>query len=64
MALHEATQEAMFLGEMLTELDFEPTEAMPIFCDNNAAIILSEDHVGHSRVKHIHIKYHYTQEQV
>jgi hypothetical protein len=64
MALHEAAREAMFLGEVLTDLDFKSPEATPIFCDNSAAIILSEDHVGHPRVKHIRVKYHYTQEQV
>jgi hypothetical protein len=64
MALHKAAQEAMFLGEMLTKLKFKSSKATLVLCDNNAAIILSEDHIGHPQVKHIRVKYHYVQEQV
>jgi len=59
MALHEAAQEVVFLREMLEELNFAPSDATPICCDNSMAIILSEDHVGHPHVKHIRVKYHY-----
>jgi len=45
--------------EMLEELNFAPSDATPICCDNSMAIILSEDHVGHPHVKHIRVKYHY-----
>lgn len=58
MALHEAEWEAMFLWEMMTKLEFKPSEAMPVFCDNSATIILSKDHVGHPQVKYICVKYH------
>ena len=34
-----------------------------IHCDNNAAIILSEDPLLHDRVKHIDIKYHFLRER-
>jgi len=64
MALHEAAREAMFLRELLGELKFKSLTPTPVFCDNRATIILSEDHVGHPRVKHIHVKYHYIQDQV
>jgi hypothetical protein len=37
---------------------------MPIYCDNNTAIILSKDHAGHPWVKHIQVKYHYMRDQV
>jgi len=53
MALHKVAREAVFLREMLKELDFAPLDATPICCDNSAAIILSEDHIGHPHVKHI-----------
>ena len=36
----------------------------PVLQRINAASRLSEDHVWHSRVKHIRVKYHYVREQV
>jgi len=64
MALHEAAREAVFLREMLEELDFALLDATPICCNNSVAVILSEDHIGHPRVKHIRVKYHYVRDQV
>ena len=37
---------------------------MVIYCDNNAAHILSEDPLLHACIKHMDIKYHYLQECV
>lgn len=64
IALHAATHEAVFLRQLLTELSLSPTQPTPLYCDNDAATRLAEDHVWHSRTKHIHVKYHYTREQV
>ena len=64
IALHEASHKAIFLRELLDEIDFLPTGPTPIHCDNNTMSILSEDHLWHPRVKHIHIKYHYVRELV
>jgi len=64
IALHEASHEAVFLRELLDEIDFLPTGPTPIHCDNDAASILSEDHLWHPRVKHIRVKYHYVRELV
>ena len=64
IALHEASHEAVFLRELLEEIDFTPTGPTPIHCDNDAASILSEDHLWHPRVKHIRVKYHYVRELV
>ena len=64
MALHDASHEAVFLRELLDGLQLLPPHPTPIHCDNNAASILSEDHVWHSRMKHIRVKYHYVRELV
>ena len=64
IALHEASHEAVFLRELLATLlggDKSPT---PLYCDNDAASILTQDHVWHARVKHIRVKYHYVRELV
>ena len=35
-----------------------------IFCDNDAAVRLTQDYVWHSRVKHIRVKFHSIRELV
>ena len=64
IALHDASHEAVFLRELLDGLDLLPSYPTPIHCDNDAASILSEDHLWHPRVKHIRVKYHYIRELV
>ena len=64
IALHEASHEAVFLRELLDGINLLPSLPTPIHCDNDAASILSEDHLWHPRVKHIRVKYHYVRELV
>jgi hypothetical protein len=54
----------VFLRELLDGLQVLPSHPTPVHCDNNAAMILSEDHVWHAHVKHICVKYHYVRELV
>jgi hypothetical protein len=37
---------------------------MTIFCDNQSAITLIENHKYHSKNKHVETQYHFTQEKV
>lgn len=64
IALHNASHEVTFLRQLLNGLRFLPSEPACLFCDNDAASRLSEDHVWHSHTKHIRVKYHYTGELV
>ena len=64
IALHEASHEVVFLRELLANLTSAPPPPTIIYCDNDAASILTEDHVWHARVKHIRVKYHYIRELV
>ena len=64
IALHEAAHEAIFLRQLLSGLHILPSGTTPLHCDNDAASKLAEDHVWHSRTKHIRVKYHYIREQV
>jgi hypothetical protein len=41
-----------------------PSGPTQLFCDNDAAAHLSEDHIWHSHTKHIQVKYHHTHELV
>jgi len=67
--LHGAAREGIFLQQLLQELgllESEPKKCPPtsIFCDNDAAVHLSEDSVWHSNTKHFCVKLHYTCDQV
>jgi hypothetical protein len=64
IALHESAREATFLRAVLEALHFLPSSATPIYCDNIAASILTEDHVWHPRTKHIRVRYHSVHEMV
>lgn len=59
----ESSREAVWLRQLLTEINFPPLGPTPIMCDNEAAIILSADPAFHSRSKHIDIRYHYIREK-
>jgi transposase InsO family protein len=64
IALHDAAHEIVFLRQLLKGLHLLPSDATLLFCDNDAASRLTEDHVWHSHTKHIRVKYHYTRELV
>jgi hypothetical protein len=64
IALHEASHEATFLWQLLSGLDLLDPCPTTLYCDNDAASKLTEDHMWHSRVKHIRVKYHHIRELV
>lgn len=64
MAAFEAAKEAIWLRSLFTGINISPAGAMSIFCDNNAAISLSEDPLLHTCVKHIDTNYHFLRERV
>ena len=64
MALSLATQEAIWLKRLVTDLGFKMTKPIAIFEDNNGAIELSKNAKYHSRTKHIDISFHFVRERV
>lgn len=64
MSLQTAAHKAIFLRQLLHGLHFLPAQVTQLFCDNDAASRLAEDHIWHSHTKHIRVKYHYICEQV
>ncbi len=57
-ALSDGSKEAVFLSWLLQEVIVESNRAVPIFCDNNAAIQLASNPGYHSKTKHINVAYH------
>jgi hypothetical protein len=54
----------MFLCMLLKGINSLPPTPPLIYCNNDTAVRLAEDQVWHSKVKHIHVKYHYVCKQI
>jgi hypothetical protein len=52
------------MKQVLTDIQVEYDEPIPIYYDNTSAITISKNPVMHSRTKYIPIKYHFLWEQV
>ena len=64
VALSRATQEVMWLRQILSEIRFPQLEPTIIHEDNAAAIIMANNAVTTPRSKHIDIRHHYIRECV
>jgi hypothetical protein len=64
LALSEATREAVWLYNFLTELDVGFVQPITIRVDNQSAIKLAENPVAHQRSKHIDVRYFRIHEEV
>jgi hypothetical protein len=58
-----ATKEALWLWQVLSEIGFPQQLASMIMANNQGAIVLSEDQSDHQRTKHIDMCYHFIQER-
>eukprot|EP00253_Pinus_taeda_P015531 PITA_15531 len=56
--------QVLWMKQTLQDLQVKFDEPIPIFCDNTSAISISKNHVMHSKMKHILIKYHFVREKV
>jgi hypothetical protein len=64
MATSLATQETIWLRQLLEDLTFKQTSATTLFEDNKGCISLSKDSTDHTRTKHIDIRHHFIREKV
>lgn len=64
MALASAAQEAIWMQQLVGDLNSKQTNSMVIYEDNQSAICMSKNPQFHGRAKHIGIKYHFIREQV
>ena len=62
VALASATQEALWIRQLMTELT--PEKATLIFEDNQSAIAMTKNPQYHGRSKHVSIKFHFIRDQV
>ena len=60
LALNGATDEVLYLRNLLAELDLMQTEPTPIHQDNKSAIILAErGELGTKRTKHFNVRHYF-----
>ena len=64
ISLHDASNEVIFLRQLLEGLGLTLPEPTYVYCDNDAARHLTEDQRWHARVRHIRVKYHSTRDLV
>ena len=64
VALSSATQEAVWLRKLLSDLGVAPDEPTVLMEDNQGAIAIARNPVAHARTKHFDIRHHYVREAV
>ena len=63
IALSSATQEAVWIRRLLTDVGALPEPTL-IMEDNQGAIAIAKNPIANARIKHIDIRYHYIREVV
>ena len=63
-ALGSATQETIWLQQLLTDLRIDTKGSTEILEDNQSAIAMAKNSIGRKRTKHIDIKHHFIREAV
>ena len=64
MATAVAAKEALWVKKLMKDLGVSETGPIRVSCDNQAALSLLKDPIGHSRTKHIDIMHHFARERV
>ena len=64
IALSMASQEAIWIRNLLESMNFKQEDATILFEDNQGSIALAKNPKDHSRAKHIDIKYHFVRHAV
>ncbi|KAB2612683.1 polyprotein (retrotrasposon protein) [Pyrus ussuriensis x Pyrus communis] len=56
--------ELLWLRILLTKIGFKPQGAMLLYCDNQAAREITNNHVQHDRAKHVEVHRHFIKEKL
>ena len=64
MALTQATKEAIWLRNLMHDLQQPDQGPTTIFEDNQACIAIANNPVHHSRTKHIDVQHHFVRERI
>jgi hypothetical protein len=64
IAINAAAKEAVYIKQLLQELGQFNQIKLPLYTDNNGALLLAKNPVFHERTKHIAVKYHYIRDLI
>ena len=64
IGIAKGVTEILWIRKLLGELGFHQTHASLLYCDNKAAISISENLVQHDRTKHVEIDRHFIKEKL
>lgn len=56
--------ELLWIRRLLSEIGFTPKSRMNLYCDNKAAIAISQNPIQHDRTKHIEIDRHFIKQNL
>ena len=54
----------LWLRNLLRNLGFKRKKAMPLYCDNKAAVEIAHNPVEHNRTKHVEVDSHFIKEKL
>ena len=54
----------MCIDICVSDIGQQPADATVIHEDNQSAILLAKNHVCHSKIKHIDVRYHFVREEM
>ena len=64
IALGSAVQEAIWIRQLLKDLNVDKKDPLKIYEDNQSAISMGKNPQFHGRSKHIEIKYHFLRDHI
>ena len=64
IAINIAAKEAVYIRALLEELGLYKQNKLPLYTDNNGALLLANNPLFHERTKHIAVKYHYIRDLI
>lgn len=64
MSLSDGVAEALWLRQLINELDKNIAKTISIKCDSQSAIDLAETDAYRSNTKHIDVRYHFIREKI
>jgi hypothetical protein len=64
MAISATVQEIKWISQLMEELGLNTVKPSTLYCDNQAAIAISNNDVHHARTKHIDIRHHYVRDAI
>jgi hypothetical protein len=64
IAINIAAKEAVYIKALLKEIGYYKQNKLPLYTDNNGALLLAKNPTFHERTKHIAVKYHYIRDLI